>query len=103
MNLGEIGPTRGLIDINTGTFDNEGVVETVNYDLTIESGVATPNLSAGILTGGTWVTGGAVISFDTGPIATLDANVNILGTGAIEDGVMGVLRFRSGAIGTIER
>ena len=92
LNLGEIGPTRGLIDINTGTFDNEGVVETVNYDLTIESGVATPNLSAGILTGGTWVTGGAVISFDTGPIATLDANVNILGTGAIEDLVGGTIQ-----------
>ena len=86
LNLGEIYPTYGPIDINTGTFDNEGVVDAASYDVTIESGVVTPNLSAGILTGGTWVVDDGDISFPTGPIATLNAYVTMLGTtGAIED------------------
>jgi collagen type I/II/III/V/XI/XXIV/XXVII alpha len=92
LNLGAIEPTRGPIDINTGTFDNEGVVDAASYDVTIESGVAIPNLSAGILTGGTWEVSGADISFPTGPITTLNAFVDMLGTGTIEDFVVGSIQ-----------
>jgi Hint domain len=92
LNLGGIGPTRGPIDINTGTFDNEGVVQTVSQDVTIESGVVTPNLSAGILTGGTWIAGADISFLTGGPITTLNANVTMLGTGTIEDFVGGSLQ-----------
>ncbi len=89
LNLGEIAPTPGPIDINTGTFENEGLLAAASYDVTIETGVTIGNLSAGVLTGGTWEAVNADISFPTGPITTLNANVTMLGTGAIEDQVSG--------------
>jgi hypothetical protein len=38
LNLGTIDPSHGVIDINTGTFDNEGLVEAGVDDITIASG-----------------------------------------------------------------
>ena len=89
LNLGGIESTRGPIDINTGTFDNEGQVDAGNFGVIIETGVAAPNLSSGTLTGGQWTVLSANISFPTGPITTLNASVEILGTGSIEDFVGG--------------
>lgn len=92
LNLGEIASSSGVIDINTGTFDNVGtVIAFVGGTVTIENGVTNQNLLGGTLTGGQWVVNsGDLRRILTGPITTLDAALTVSG-GSIEDLVGGTV------------
>src|ERR1019366_8752520 len=57
LNQGTIlgdGSPSGILDINTGTFTNQGTVRALNSLVYIEASVNTPNLLNGTLSGGTW-------------------------------------------------
>jgi hypothetical protein len=85
LNQGTIlgdGSPSGILDINTGTFTNQGTVRALNSLVYIEASVNTPNLSNGTLSGGTWESY-SDLRLLTGLIGT--DNATIFMAGSFED------------------
>jgi hypothetical protein len=85
LSAGEIVPSGGLLDIDTGAFANLGTVLLNSGSLTIENGVTDTDLSGGTLTGGTWLLNGGDLRVLAGSITTLDTGLTVSGTATIED------------------
>ena len=85
LNAGEIIPSGGLLDIDTGAFANLGTVLINSGSLTIENSVTDNDLSGGTLTGGTWLLEWGDLRVLAGSITTLDTGLTVSGTATMED------------------
>jgi hypothetical protein len=72
-------PSGGILDINTGTFTNQGTVRALNSSVYIEASVNTPNLSNGTLAGGDWEAY-SDLRLLTGLITTDNATIFVAGS-----------------------